>query len=230
MSEHKKLWAVRKVITLDTRQGLEDALNSLADDGYDVHDINYEKSLVIGYLRDDVSLQQRLDEAVDSSLGVKPAETPAPTTTVMSEPSGRVFMINQESSPSMFLTKLFERMGAISGVRMPKPAEAPTEVPAAPAEEIPSTKTVEFLTHLRDVSMVRDHMPDSAVVTRVEHIIAKVFKGVPREEVKSSLAYIKHLHADHTSDGECDGSCAGQKTIATSLEKLQAYLEANPAN
>jgi hypothetical protein len=213
----KKKWRVNtwEQASEAEAQRIENALNGLADDKYEIYEVDFKKGIVVG----------RLEEEDDDEI--PPLFTQEPT------PDGPPPM------PDSFVTVLQD----IFARRRARPeaaqvAEAPPEPqPEAPPEGvfIPSGKlSTRFFGCLNDFISAKME-GDPYTEKRVDSLIKHMFKGAPLDEVQKSLADVERFHSEHLAlrakEGQdCDTGCALHAVFALTEKKLKAHLAANPAN
>lgn len=201
--EEKKRWRVRQ--WGETVQGrgasLEDVLNGLDADGYDIYDVRFENNQVVARLKDTengdnfglpVSVGDLIKgtgvEGLVSSLQQEPASFPAPP--------------------------------------MPPPPPEDESTRELREYQVQGLLTRQFMGNLRVVMYAADH-GDPFYNERLMQTIKETFSQAPFDEVRKTLRDIEFYKAHHDKHA-CEAHGASRKVFEKTVLKLKERLQSHP--
>jgi hypothetical protein len=199
--EEKKRWRVRQ--WGETVQGrgtaLEDVLNALDADGYDIYDVRYENNQVVAKLK---------EPETDDNFGL-----PMSVGDLLKQAGveGAVATLQQTEQVT------------------PPPPQPPEDDATREmrAYKIQGMLTPQFMTHLRVVLYAADN-GDPFYKERLEQTIRETFSRAPFDEVSKTLKDVEFFKAQHEKHNCDDTHCASMKVFEKTVVKLRERLAANP--
>lgn len=202
----KKTWQVRTWLHSKESDApsLEEMLNDLDANGYEVFEMSFKRNLVVGKLRESLH-----DE---HPLGVGRFVGPVPISEVLRD--------------------IMNRRRPVEEAVAAEPAQTPGEAPPTPDFHITGSLTHILFGRLNSI-LTMGQMGDTQTEKRVKETIADLFKiNVPRVEVEKSLTDVQNYYEWHVKHrgAPCAEDCLLEKVFTISKERLQAHLTTNQAN
>lgn len=206
--DKKQRWVVRTWSVMgDPRNEallLEGILNDLDDSDYDVRDINWEKTMVVGHLKDgdtnfpDVpEIPQELREKIEGLRDRldQHVQTVQPEPQVQAQPQSHTI----------------------------------EEIIANPK----GARTTAFMMGVRNcIEMSMRGADTRSLELNVERLVKVIFRGISSEEAKNTMVDLTAIHADYHKNTQCDGDCckSAKRVLAMSIETLGKHVQASPLN
>ena len=213
---------------------LENALNKLSDEKYEIYEVDFKKNLIVGRLEEE-------EEEVPSLFAGLP---PPPT---------------MPASFAAVLQDIFSRRRQEREQAQTPPAEVAAEATATAAEAMQSALAAQQTDDIESVPQPGDEFKPESKLTmqffgclnnvieaklggdphteaRVTSLIKQMFRGISVHEVQKCLTDTERYHSQHRAMRKREGiecheeGCALHTVFKITEEKLKAHLAANPVS